>query len=259
MCQADKDFRISQQRCIHKKEHGNVLFMILIAVMLLGLLTYAISQSSSQQSNALPQQTVDAQINQLIAYTSAIGGALQQMGTNGEDPNTLYSAVDVTPPSSDAAFNTGTSNLKLYHPLGGGITYQSQSAPTNAIATNFNINPNAIVTGVGCTSGAGCIVTSAPSTGHIVFGATISSLGYCQRINYKLNGTSLTTTPPVMTTADFDLLFPATPQSSTTAVTIGSDCTPSCANIPRLCVSNAAATAWGFYADLFPPQYSNVQ
>jgi hypothetical protein len=255
MLLSDKHLRILHPVRSQEGEQGNILFMILMAIVLLAALTFAIEQGSSQQSGALSKQTSDNQINQMIIYASALGGALQQMATNGENTAALYNNLSLLQPGQ-AGFETAPSNLKLYHPLGGGITYQAQSAPTNAVATGYNINPNAIITGVGCSSGTGCIVTTVPATGHIVFGATISSVSYCEQINNILNGTSLTTVPPVMTTADFNLLFPATPPSTTT-VTIGADCTPSCANIPRLCVSNTGATAWGFYADLFPPQYSS--
>jgi len=250
----DKYFCLSRRIRHQGREQGNALFLVLIAIVILAALTYAISQSSQQQSGVLPQQTSANEINQLITYASALGGALQQMAMNGENASALYNNLSLLQPGQ-ATFETPPSNLKIYHPLGGGITYQSQSSPaTTAVATNYNINPNAIITGVGCSSGAGCIVTTAPNTGHIVFGATISSVSYCEQINHILNGTPLTTVPPVMTTADFTTLF-----TTTTAVTIGADCTPSCANIPRLCVSNTGATAWGFYADLFPPQYSNTQ
>jgi Tfp pilus assembly protein PilX len=260
----DKYLGLSHRIRPQGRARGNALFMVLIAIVVLAALTYAISQSSTEQSSVLPRQTSANEINQLITYTSALGGALQQMVTNGENPNTLYCSNSCSCSSSScsggssccgvsllqpgqAGFETAPSNLKIYHPLGGGITYMSQSSPaTTAVAKGYNINPNAIITGVGCSSGTGC-------PGHIVFGATISSVSYCEQINNILTGTSLTTVPPVMN-GDFTTLF-----TTTTAVTVGTDCTPSCANIPRQCVSNAGATSWGFYADLFPPQYSNTQ
>ena len=231
-----------------EKEHGNILFMILITIFLLGMLTYAISQSSTQQSNVIPQQTITSQINQMITYASGLGGALQQMVTNGENPDTLYSLVDVLPPSSDPGYNTPPSNLKIYHPLGGGITYQSQSAPTAPIATNFSINPTSIITGVGCSSGTGCIVTSAPATGHIIFTAKMSAANYCAETNRILNGSS---SVPTMDSAAFTALF-----TTGSTVTINSSNCASCVNVARLCVSDGSGH-WGFYADLFPPRYNN--
>jgi len=256
------------------RERGNVLFYILLVIFVLGLLTYYISQTSTQQSGAVSNQTENNQINQMITYASGLGGALQQMITNGENPNTLYSTIDALPPSTDAGYNTPPSNLKIYHPLGGGITYESQSAPNLAVATNYNINTNAIISGVGCSaaSGVGCIVSIVAATGHIVFGATISSAAYCEQINYiigPVSGLTAKTVPPVMTDADFSKLFPAAASiPSTAAVTVGADCTATsspwpatatCTGIPRLCVSNTEGTAWGFYADLLPPQNSNAQ
>ena len=234
--------------CTHrqKRERGNALFMILIAIVLLAALTYAISQDSQQQSSVLPKQTIDNQINQLITYASALGGSLQQMVTNGENPNTLYSSLN-----TESTGFTSPYNLEIFAPLGGGITYMSQSSPdAGAVATNYNINAPSIITGVGCSSGTGC---PASTTGHIIFTASISSASYCAQINYVLTGS---TTVPVMTDAVFTPLF----NSPTVATTVGSSsCTPTCANIARYCVSNTEGTAWGFYADLFPPQNSNTQ
>ena len=230
---------------------GNALLLVLMAIVALALLSMAISQTSSEQSSVLPRQSQDDQINRMLTYASVLGGALQQMVINGEDQNTLYSSLSLLQPGQ-AGFETSPNNLKLFHPLGGGITYMSATSPDpTAVGTGFNINPNAIITGVGCSSGTGCIVSTVPATGHIVFGALISTAGYCQRINQIITSS---TTVPVMTSGDFTTLF-----TTSTAVTIGGDCTPSCANTPRLCVSNTGATQWGFYSDLFPPQNFSSQ
>jgi hypothetical protein len=246
----NENFRTDRPLFPRSGERGNVLFIILLTIMLLGMLTYAISQSSTQQSNAIPQQTVDNQINQMIAYASALGGALQQMALNGENPNTLYSTVDVLPPASDPNYDTPPNSLKIYHPLGGGITYQSQSAPTDAIATNFNINPASIITGIGCTSGAGCIVTSVPTAGHIIFTAELSDAAYCARTNNILHGSS---TVPTMDATAFTGLF-----TNGSTVTINAGNCASCVNVARLCVTDGSGH-YGFYADLFPPRYGNAQ
>jgi len=216
-----------------KNESGNVLMIILLAIIVLAMLTELISRSSTQQSDTLSRQTMDNEISRMLTQTSALGGALNQMIMNGEDAATLYSTLSLLKPG-DAGFETSPHNLKIYHPLGGGIAYMAGSA-TGAAATGFNIDSGAIVTGVGATNAV---------IGDLLFTARISSAAYCQRINTVVTGASAV---PTLVTANFNTLFTAG-----TAVTLGANCTPTCANIPRQCVSNVETTAWGFYSALLP-------
>lgn len=225
-----------------------MLFMILIAIAILAALTLAISQDSTQQSGVLAQQTSTDQINRMLTYASALGGAIQQMVVNGENADALYTNLSTITPGT-AGFDTAPNNLKLFHPLGGGITYMNASSPdANAVATSYNINPGSIITGVGCSSGTGC---TGASSGHIIFTAMISALSYCQQANNILTGSSLSATPPTMNSATFATLF-----ASSSAVTVAGGNCASCVNVARLCVTNGSG-AYGFYADLLPPQYSN--
>ncbi|MFH1158260.1 MAG: hypothetical protein V1721_05180 [Pseudomonadota bacterium] len=216
------------------KEGGNILLIILIAIMALALLTQVVSQSSEQQSDALSRQAQDDEISRLLTQTATLSGALHQMVVNGEDPATLYLNLSTLKPG-DAGFETSPHSLKIYHPFGGGITHMSSSSgSSSAVATDFTISPASIATGVGATD----------TLGDILFTARISSESLCQKINKILTGS--TAVPPILSTADFDLLFAGT------AITIANGNCASCVNIPRLCVSNTNATAWGYYASLLP-------
>lgn len=220
--------------------------MILLAIAVLAMLTYALSEDSTQQSGILPQQTSTDQINRMLTYVSALGGALQQMQTNGEDPNALCTNLVLT----NSGFSNEAHNLEIYHPLGGGITYMSASSPdSTAVATAYGINAGSSIAGVGCTAGSSSTTGQCTScTGHIIFTAIISALSYCQQANQIISGS---TTVPTMDSATFTSLF----NTGTTVAVTGALCA-SCANVPRLCVTNGSG-AYGFYADLFPPQWSN--
>ncbi len=203
------------------------------------MLTMVVAQYSTQQSDSLSNQIRDDQISRMLSQVGVLDGALHQMVVNGEDAAALYTNLSQLKPG-DAGFETAPNNFKIYHPLGGGISYMSSSTTdaTAAVATNFNINAASIITGVGATDAV---------TGDLVFTAKISSASYCQRINQTINGPA--GVPPVMATATFDPLFNNPP---TTTVTVSNANCASCVNMPRLCVSNGGATAWGFYASLFP-------
>ena len=217
-----------------RREKGNVLFIILIAIAALALLTQMLSHSSVEQSDALSRQAQDDEISRMLTQAAVLSGAIRQMVINGEDAAALYLNLSILKPG-DAGFETSPHYLKIYHPFGGGIKYMSSSSGNSStVATDFNISKASIITGVGATD----------TLGDILFSAKISSEALCQKINKILTGS--TAVPPILATADFDLLFAGT------AVTIAAGNCASCVNIPRLCVSNTAATEWGFYASLLP-------
>ena len=217
------------------RQRGNILIAILVAIVVVAMLTMAVSQYSEQQSDSVTRQTQDDQISRTLTQASTLGSAVHQMLVNGEDPATLYTNLSQLKPG-DTGFETAPNNFKIYHPLGGGVSYMAASSPqASAIATAFNINAASIIKGVGPTD---------VTVGDIVFTAKIASASACQRINKILNGS---TTVPVLTTSTFDALFTAG-----TTVTVDSSNCASCVNVPRLCVSNTAANAWGFYSVLLP-------
>lgn len=217
-----------------RSQRGNVLVMILITIAVLAALTLAVSRSTSQQSDVLPAQTRDDQINRMLTYASTLGAALHQMTITGADPRTLYADVSLLKPG-EAGFETGSSARKLYHPLGGGITPLEASAPdAAAVATDYNINAASIIAGVGPTDS---------TVGDLVFTAHIATEAACARINEKLSGDAGI---PTLATAAFDDLFGGA------TVTVDSGNCADCVNKAQLCVSNTAATAWGFYAALYP-------
>jgi hypothetical protein len=171
----------------------------------------------------------------MLTQAATLGGALHQLAANGEDPATLYTTLSLLKPG-DAGYETSPHNLKIYHPLGGGVAYMAQtSSGADVVANSFGINKAAIIKGVGSTDAV---------VGDIVFTAKVTTAAYCQRVNQILNGSAAV---PVLTTADFDTLFTAG-----TAVTVDATNCAACVNAARLCVSNTGATAWGYYAALFP-------
>ncbi len=216
-------------------ESGNVLIIILMAIVLLGLLTAMLSETSEQQSDVISRQTMDNEINQMMTQVSTLGGALEQMVVMGAHPETLYTDLSLLK-QDDAGFSTAPHQMKMYHPLGGGVTYMAASSTgASPVATSFNIVKDAIVTGVGATNAV---------VGDIVFTAKISTATYCARINEKIKGT---TAIPTLVNADFTTLF-----TDGMTVTLNANCTLACANIPRQCVSNVDGDEWGYYSALFP-------
>jgi len=217
-------------------QQGSILIMILIAIVLLAIITGVVSNSGEQQKDSLDRQTRDAQVSLLINHTAALNSAILQMVMHGEDVNTIYQKLS-TLKAGDDGFEDAPHKYKIYHPLGGGISYMSATSNTasEAVATNFDINLSSIITGVGKTN---------ETIGDIIFTAKITSASYCSYINEKL--LSITTVPEMSSSA-FDDLF-----NNNAVVTIDSSNCPECVNTARLCVRNSTYNEWGFYTSLFP-------
>jgi hypothetical protein len=216
-------------------DSGNILFIILLAIGILALLTYALSRSSEQQSQGVDRQVSDDEIYHLFTQVAAINGAVNQMVENGKHPDDLDTDISALKPG-DGGYEAAPHDTKIYHPMGGGVGYlAASSTAATPVANNFKINATSIVTGVGATD-----VTE----GDILFTATVSSLAACQRINELALGSAAV---PTLATASFDALVTAG-----TTVTIAAGNCPSCVGVPKICVTNTGGTAWGYYAVLLP-------
>lgn len=220
-----------------QNESGNILFIILIAIILLAALAGAISSSGTQQSDVIERQTMSDEVSRTMTQVSLLSSALLQMIINGENEATLYSDL-ITLKPGDAGFETSPHHLKIYHPYGGGVKYMEASIVNTADAalSNFNINAGSIVEGVGSTDAV---------VGDVLFTATVESEEYCALINKQIKGSS---TIPSLSFTAFNSLFVA----GTTTIINNVSCPIGCVNVPIICVDNTAGTAWGFYASLLP-------
>ncbi len=219
-----------------KNESGNILFIILIAIILLAALAGAISSSGTQQSDVIERQTMSDEISRTMAQVSLLSSSLLQMVINGENEATLYSDL-ITLKPGDVGFEVSPHHLKIYHPYGGGVKHMEASLVNTADAAfnNFNINAESIIEGVGATDAV---------VGDVLFTAIVTSKEYCELTNRQITGSS---TIPSLAFTEFDTMF----VTGTTTIVNNVAC-PNCINVPIICVDNTAGTAWGFYASLLP-------
>jgi hypothetical protein len=218
-------------------ERGNALLYVFIAIAVLAMLTFAVSDSNDFTENIADYAADDEQIARMMTYSGTLGSAVSQMIAGGLRAETVYSTLSLQAPGQ-AGYETAPHNLKLYHPMGGGMNYMTATGATtssNTVATTFRVNPASIVTGVGSTD---------ITVGDVLFTAVITSRKACQRINFLLTGAS---SMPVLATASYTSLF-----VTGSTVTISAANCPNCVNRGAACVSNTADTAWGFYSTLLP-------
>lgn len=223
-----------------RNERGNALIYIFVAIAILAMLTFAVSDSTDSTDSIADYATADEQISRMMTYSGTLAGAISQMIASGARAESIYSTLSVLNPQQ-AGYETPPHNMKLYHPMGGGMNYVTStgnSTSSDTVATTFRINPASIVTGVGPTDAV---------IGDVLFTAVVTSLKACKRINYLLTGQTTAAATPTLATATFTSLF-----TTGSTVTITAANCPNCVNRAQACVSNTANTAWGFYSTLLP-------
>lgn len=123
-----------------KSESGNVLWFILIALVLIGLLTALLSRSgtSVDQTGDVEQQRI--KINQMMRYLKGLESTIQQMKLRGISENEISFYRDLnndgndnTSPDAGEFYNSNcTSNdCLVFHVDGGGLTAQDPPVGIN--------------------------------------------------------------------------------------------------------------------------------
>ncbi len=154
------------------KENGNVLFLILIAVALFAALSYAVTQSTRSGTGATDREQSLLGSATITQYPNSLRTAIIRMTLSGLDVRLL-------------AFNApgdfaGVSVARLvFHPDGGGATYQQSPADvmSAAVSANWSHNLNLAVPGLGSdNAGGNDLIAFLPGVNQIT----------CERINSEL-------------------------------------------------------------------------
>lgn len=174
-------------------EHGNVLFLILIAVALFAALSYAVTQSTRSSGGDAGRETNRINSAQLTQYPASVRTSLVRMIIAGQDVETVEfnSPSNFTNCTEEPA---GTQNFPrcVFHPTGGGATHVE--APGSLMASGgpggWVFNGENEIENVGTTT-AGAAV-AADTVDLIAFLPGITR-GVCESINEELG---LPTTVP---------------------------------------------------------------
>lgn len=112
---------------------GNVLFLILVAVVLFAALSYAVTRSFSGSSGSgVVDEKARLAAASILSYQVAVKTAVDRMRMSG----IAIEDIDYTLPSA-SSFNTAPYEKKIYHPQGGGLAYQQ--LPEGAV-TAYQLN-----------------------------------------------------------------------------------------------------------------------
>lgn len=122
----------------HKRqtERGNVLFYILIAVALLGALSFAVAQSGRGNVQQLSEERARLLGTEILEYSNLVSNALTQLTLRGCDESELNFDNPVVSGYTNAAAPTDGS-CDIFGTNGGGLSWQEQD-PASRDATNEN-------------------------------------------------------------------------------------------------------------------------
>ena len=127
----------SKNNNITNTESGNVLFLILVAVVLFAALSYAVTSSTRTTDDTGGSQTDRINAAALVQYPAGIRASIMRMVVDGAATNELEF-------NTPADFNDLTDErIAVFHPAGGNATYQIAApdalAPGSTGAWSFNM------------------------------------------------------------------------------------------------------------------------
>lgn len=157
-----------------RHEHGNMLFMILIAVALIGLLTAALMSGSNSESSNIDEETLVIRTTEAQRYAAELERAVSLIIQNGKsEADIRFAHPDAASAYGDLSADTDKKD-QAFHSTGGAAEYRDPPAGLND-GTDWQFYGHTAVPGVG---------TSAPDLVMVLPKVTED---FCARIN-TLNG-----------------------------------------------------------------------
>mgnify|MGYP000281739355 CR=1 FL=1 len=119
---------------MHLKQRGNILFLILLAVVLFAALSYAVTSQRDGGKNASPE-AAKSQASALLQYGALVENTVHRMVmVGGVKPEHLdFKSAGISDSGLNGNTNCLTSACKVFDPAGGGI--KAQGTPLSAMGT----------------------------------------------------------------------------------------------------------------------------
>ena len=138
-----------------KKQNGNALWFILIAVALIGILTAALTRGGSSTDDTGSYEKNQLAASEILRYASSIESAVQSLLARGCSENDISfwhdSDGNGTENGSDDYFNANSPtdhSCHVFEPEGAGLTWQLPPARIND-GSDYFFNSGACIRGVG--------------------------------------------------------------------------------------------------------------
>ncbi len=115
----------------HSRQSGNALWLILVAIVLIGALTAMFTRSTSTSDDTGDAEQVSIQASEVLRYANAVETGIQNLLSRGCSENELSfwndSNGDGIENSSDDYYNAGSPpdhSCHLFDPAGAGLVHQ---------------------------------------------------------------------------------------------------------------------------------------
>ena len=160
-------------------ERGNVLFLILIAVVLFAALSYAVTQSSRSGGGGTDGEANLVNSAQITQYPASVRTAIVRMIIGGVD----VSQLEFNRPSEYGSLTDNS--FGVFHPNGGGATFVTAPASVTASGAQaaWIFNSRFEIQDIGTTTGTGSgndVIAFLPGVGTAI----------CTRLNTELGITT---------------------------------------------------------------------
>lgn len=180
-------------------ERGNVLFLILIAVVLFAALSFAVTQSTRSGGDDISKDNVRIAAAQITQYGTMIENAIVRLRvTNGctdtdiSFDNPIVAGYAHTPPQPD--------KCKVFHPSGGGVSWQTPDPDWEGdnvgAPLSMTFNGAHCIQNVG-TGGATCDTDGSNVNEELIMFINDISDAICMEINDRLGISNPGGAPPV--------------------------------------------------------------
>lgn len=114
-----------------KNERGNMLFIILIAVVLVGLLTAAIQRTNRPEGANIDKETLVIRVTEVQRTASELERAILFIMQNGKSESDLRFAHPDAPPDYGDLDGDADPSDQVFHRLGGAANYPAVPADVN--------------------------------------------------------------------------------------------------------------------------------
>jgi hypothetical protein len=114
-----------------RSERGNILFIILIAVVLIGLLTAAIQMTSRPEGSNIDKETLVIRASEVQRYASELERAVNYIMQNGKSESDIrFAHPDASSDYGDLGADADPSD-QVFHVSGGGASYRAAPVGIN--------------------------------------------------------------------------------------------------------------------------------
>ena len=210
---------------------GNAVIYVLLTLALLGALTALITRQGDQANGeSLDTETTLLLTTKTMAYSGSVKGIVDQMTMSG----TLANNLNIVRPNQ-TSFDTAPHINKIFHPDGGGMTFEPA---TDQLFEGMTATP----AGGWYISKTSNIEWTPTTATDVVVTAYRILRPVCEEINFRITGSR---TIPALSTSMASIFIDTADGGLGTSLT-SANC-PGCVGYPTLCVSNSGATNFSYY------------